>query len=545
MLYPENWIESNLRDDKSPFFNELESELLQKDINKQNVTDALKNYLYKVDEVANMEVVGLYIEESTETTIERHNDGKKKKKRKKPIVKRTPIKLHVFSRTRNAPYFFYYRYLDLQEMNWYPWEKMQVDIPSYDVEDGDGKITGNGCYLTPVVWNGRLLIFFPQFMKKVKAADNANIINTKPPNGNITVAKPIEYWEIKMAWSEYRNGKWTQKQISNNSEKQSRQVSSTIAPLLIQERTNAEEAVKAAIEKAGPLKIAWETAKRHFKEAQNDSRKNNETIMDSLSSAVGDTWELYEPAKKELDIAKQNLANAKKKIDEDSGNNTIEVVGEISLFEFAPLFSDDSNSLAIKIYYNNQGDAIGIFEFDGNTLQVPLKKYSGNNSIISDYFHYTGLPIGSSSIQSLQANSTAECVFERSNGIVNYNGNRFYHPFIKNLLNIINSTHRENFFKFNLAIGGIQDEDITQTDIDDTFGNYIDSNGSKIYHELKRPYSLYNWELFFHTPIMIADALSKAQQFEEAMKWFHYVFNPIVEGTRMITVSGSLHHSKK
>ena len=61
-LYPENWIESNLRDDKSPFFKELESELLQKDINKQNVTDALKSYLYKVDEVANMEVVGFYID---------------------------------------------------------------------------------------------------------------------------------------------------------------------------------------------------------------------------------------------------------------------------------------------------------------------------------------------------------------------------------------------------------------------------------------------------------------------------------------------------
>ena len=35
---------------------------------------------------------------------------------------------------------------------------------------------------------------------------------------------------------------------------------------------------------------------------------------------------------------------------------------------------------------------------------------------------------------------------------------------------------------------------------------------------------------FFHTPIMISDALSKAQQFEEAMKWYHYVFNPIADG---------------
>ena len=56
-LYPENWIEPTLRDDKSPFYKELESELLQKDINTQTIQDALKNYLFKVDEVANLKVV--------------------------------------------------------------------------------------------------------------------------------------------------------------------------------------------------------------------------------------------------------------------------------------------------------------------------------------------------------------------------------------------------------------------------------------------------------------------------------------------------------
>ena len=99
-------------------------------------------------------------------------------------------------------------------MNWYPWEKMQVDIPSYDVEDANGQITGNGCYLTPVVWNGRLLIFFPQFMKKTKPNPDAsgNIESLAKVAQN--KLKPIEFWEIKMAWSEYRNGKWTQKQLS-------------------------------------------------------------------------------------------------------------------------------------------------------------------------------------------------------------------------------------------------------------------------------------------------------------------------------------------
>lgn len=40
------------------------------------------------------------------------------------------------------------------------------------------------------------------------------------------------------------------------------------------------------------------------------------------------------------------------------------------------------------------------------------------------------------------------------------------------------------------------------------------------------PYSIYNWELFFHAPVMVAVHLSKNQRFEDAQRWFHYVFDP-------------------
>ena len=40
------------------------------------------------------------------------------------------------------------------------------------------------------------------------------------------------------------------------------------------------------------------------------------------------------------------------------------------------------------------------------------------------------------------------------------------------------------------------------------------------------PYAVYNWELFFHAPLLIAARLSSNQRFEDAMKWFHYVFDP-------------------
>lgn len=40
------------------------------------------------------------------------------------------------------------------------------------------------------------------------------------------------------------------------------------------------------------------------------------------------------------------------------------------------------------------------------------------------------------------------------------------------------------------------------------------------------PYSIYNWELFFHAPLTIAVHLSKNQRFAESQKWFHFIFDP-------------------
>jgi hypothetical protein len=39
-------------------------------------------------------------------------------------------------------------------------------------------------------------------------------------------------------------------------------------------------------------------------------------------------------------------------------------------------------------------------------------------------------------------------------------------------------------------------------------------------------YSVYNWELFFHVPLTIAIHLSRNQRFEDAMRWFHHIFDP-------------------
>jgi hypothetical protein len=44
-------------------------------------------------------------------------------------------------------------------------------------------------------------------------------------------------------------------------------------------------------------------------------------------------------------------------------------------------------------------------------------------------------------------------------------------------------------------------------------------------------FSVYNWELFYHIPLYIAQLLSQNQQFEDARTWFHYIFNPTRQGS--------------
>jgi hypothetical protein len=39
-------------------------------------------------------------------------------------------------------------------------------------------------------------------------------------------------------------------------------------------------------------------------------------------------------------------------------------------------------------------------------------------------------------------------------------------------------------------------------------------------------YAQYNWELFFHIPLLIAERLHQNQRFDEAQQWFHYIFDP-------------------
>ena len=136
-LWPENYLDPDLRDDKTPLFRELEQELLQTDISDQNVLDAYTKYLAGFEEVASLTIAGAY-HEARFTAREQLDDV-----------------LHLFGATSTDPPTYYYRtcenlvasgrYLNVAQL-WSPWQKVEVQI--------------TGRRVAPIVSNGRLHVFW-------------------------------------------------------------------------------------------------------------------------------------------------------------------------------------------------------------------------------------------------------------------------------------------------------------------------------------------------------------------------------------------------
>jgi hypothetical protein len=188
-LFPENWLEPELRDDQSPFFKETMSELLQGDVTEDSAEIALLNYLAKLDDVAKLEPCGMYYEED-DTSTEINDDV-----------------IHVVARTPGASRKYYYTCR--QDGFWKPWAGIRLDIEDNPV--------------IPVVWNGRLLLFWLKILQETKVNPDQMTTEVSVTDGALgglslgavkrdakDSAQKVVKVTVKavLAWSEYYNGKW-------------------------------------------------------------------------------------------------------------------------------------------------------------------------------------------------------------------------------------------------------------------------------------------------------------------------------------------------
>ena len=186
-LYPENWLDVSLRDDKSSFFAELEERLQEVGGDSDDMERIYAEYLEKMRETANLEIVGCCKEDGDP-------NGE------------TVYTLHIIGRTRGEPHRYYYRkYFAKKDPPgmWSPWELIEADI--------------TGDVVFPQIMNGRLYLAWPQFVQGQRQL-NSGVAKTTDDSNESGVSSPqIEFYvEIKMAWTCFNGKKWTGVKTTKN-----------------------------------------------------------------------------------------------------------------------------------------------------------------------------------------------------------------------------------------------------------------------------------------------------------------------------------------
>lgn len=192
-LYPENWMEPELRLDKTDLFQALESDLLQGDVTNDLANSAFLTYLTGLDVRARLDIVASYLDQD--------------------VINPGLRTLHVLGRTYGHAHKYFYR--TYSSGLWSGWIPVTPDI--------------EGNHMVLVVWQGRLNIFWVTFIKQNQPPQKpgpsqqndpvaANIKFSDLAGDILTTAAPQATVQLQLHWVEYFQGKWSNR-ISSNLDK--------------------------------------------------------------------------------------------------------------------------------------------------------------------------------------------------------------------------------------------------------------------------------------------------------------------------------------
>ncbi len=646
-LYPENWIEPELRDDKTPFFEELESALLQNDLSWSTAEDAYVKYLEKLHQVARLQPCGIYVEEPEEPGDDE-------------IV-------HVFARTTATPHSHFYRKL-INGDRWTPWEKLDHEI--------------NADHLIPIVRNRRLYLMWLTFEEKpdekqelpcqyVQSREHWRWLNVEYPNWRIehdewrknhaawrgekalkegldlaekttgnafpdvelgeepseprmpeepsfSIQPPLTHWEVKLAWIEYKDGQWSARQTSTDAIV-SPHVATTLQDLFVERPEIGDFIWHMAFYKLIPprkkdsidpvdyektiISVHLPEQDTHFVRIGNlpfgNSDDNSpltiwlfrryahrENVLDQRTYPI----EGYEAIGCfQIQCGRKVEAFSFPKPIKESFESLARPDGTTNeSMRFVQKTSDDALRFASKkqnldILRSGQGAYEILYEHQESAfnLRAPYQNFFYNNASKTYYVTYAadspskllrapGNAIASVPIKShvplLQA-LTEPSVSRLPSGIsVQGNSQQLKGWKSRNARKLIDRVNRGRFDSVRTARQGLRFETFFHPHVCEwmqrlyrdglpgllTRGSQRLDNGAKndktlfeVHYdpssEVVTPfptervdfdrgaYACYNWELFFHVPMLIAVSLSKNQRFEDAMKWFHFVFNPMTD----------------
>jgi hypothetical protein len=551
-LWPENWIEPELKPDRSQFFRELETQLQQNELNRDSVEAAFAAYLEKLDGVARLEPAGYYQDD---------NGGD-------PVI-------HVFGRTEGAePHLYYYRRFDYR--SWTPWEKVEVDI--------------QGDYLTPAVIGNRLHLFWPVFTEVPDQTANASL-KTPTAGADTDLPRVKKRLQVQLALSDFRRGEWTPKRLSKDRAQTANlyefdietrhynfwalDTTATDNRFLIHYSGNSAYSWKGGTYGTAWLNGAFEIGGCNGAPVLAGTPISGVRPADLLAFAyygdmVHEKW-IESPLLSQQSGNDFSLAHSlddfqfgfTRLLDETPGLFRMSVARQFSYFdrlmfnpaEQTPWYFLPRGGTWLPFFYSDKQrtffvlPAAARMPMNGATSEVgpPLRYYPDVvrelRELIDSTERILRAIVGQWNISDAQLEAVLQRIFPEYRRMAarymldqlsrhQYHFRNFYHPFVCDFARLVNNPlegipglmRRQTQFKdsgfsfsatykpFWPVLAGTQNEHYPREDVD------FRPDGA---------YSSYNWELFFHAPLLIANALSRDQRFAEAREWYHFIFNPL------------------
>ncbi len=510
-LYPENWIEPDLRVGKSPFFETLENELLQDEITEETTEQALRNYLVQLHEVSNLDIRALFEEAYDELLA----DGKTASRRV----------IHMVGRTRGRPHVYFYRTRQ-DDLSWSPWEKIDLTI------DSD--------HLTLAVHNQRPMLFWPQWKEVEHERDGSSSrllemtlhVSTRefgqwsaPSSSRDVLRLPLKRAALSLR-SRFREG--------------------GMDILVYDYFTPSTRGLGAAL----GIEIASAGFSFDYCTGELRAIRLPAPILRLLPPFV-------EPDEQGLREAMDGIPAATRlrtgRVDEPERIISADVRALTELLDRGGLaglliaaFAVHSDELRTSFESALRDDQPGIDMFlgpvEGYRL-IPSQQYGQFNAGQPYVFQYQGR-------QLLAIRKTNPVVTRLSGGFHLWLAPSRYvlelgeHPFLCDLLEAIRSNGLDGLYRQGegapsglvVPTGGARRHPRQLTVRPENWIRGTLSPNPQIVAEpypvdefdfsSSGAYALYNWELFFHVPLMLAEQLRKNQRYDEARSWFHTIFDP-------------------
>jgi len=528
-LYPENWLRPELRTDKTPLFEEFENAISAEQLEDSVVERATLAYLQGLHEIASPHVLAVYNEELGSSPT-RGGD------------------VHVVARTPAEPYRYYYR--SRVADRWSPWEALDLGI--------------GGDHVMLVRFEGRFQVIWVSF------EDKGETSNKETSDGEGYRRRHAT--GVRIHWSIRTEEGWTKPQISNQM-----RVAWWVG--WEEQYDSFTFRTQEALQDGKPVLRLWymgcgrdEGYPREYRDEQYEPRRvatwrtatqqwvaQGPSTADQLAPAVA-TTSFYGPVRAGALARRLQIATG---VNGEDGNCDV-VVKSVSItsrpqdfvtptqvFRFGsngafamrtsvgPYLLEPAGSDAEFTGGSKAPGAGTASEPVRDTARADIRSTTRQLGLVSGDLGRTACIFQDAGLNDAFSHDAPDGTSTTAD-VTTWTASLFYHPYVTTLLE---QTYRHGVYA---TLRGSASFDGTArlfrqaldegTDPSTFVGNTtVEPDLSALPAGLPeevfefgadQAYGVYNWELFFHMPLLVATRFRELGRFEEAIRWLQVVFDP-------------------